>query len=204
MTDTSPECHICSESIDVAKSKLQLKPESCSHFMCDGCIEDLILTDPNDEENPNYPCPFCAKSETCGTAEPTEVRNDTAGSDSNGGISDLTLIVADKVNINGSETEVNSDKKGVKLCSDQCIFCQEVSSTQSGEQQHDSSEDSIHTHPAYAALNNQKVSNLQLSASGDFCGNGHFKAHVKQCLLCQNEPSLVMDKQHDSYSTLTF
>ena len=77
MTDTSPECHICGESIDVAKSKLQLKPESCSHFMCDGCIEDLILTDPNDEENPNYPCPFCAISETCGTAEPSEVNNDT-------------------------------------------------------------------------------------------------------------------------------
>ena len=203
MTDTSPECHICGESIDVAKSKLQLKPESCSHFMCDGCIEDLILTDPNDEENPNYPCPFCAISETCGTAEPSEVNNDTIKYDRNGCTNGLALIVADKVNVNGSETEVKSDKTGIKLCSDQCIFCQEASNTHSEEQQHDSSQDSVHTHPAYAALNNQNVSNLQLSASGDFCGNGHFKAHVKQCLLCQNEPSLVSDKQQDSYSTLS-
>ena len=111
--------------------------------------------------------------------------------------------MADKVNVNGSETEVKSDKTGIKLCSDQCIFCQEASNTDSEEQQHDSSQDSVHTHPAYAALNNQNVSNLQLSASGDFCGNGHFKAHVKQCLLCQNEPSLVSDKQQDSYSTLS-
>ena len=203
MTDTSPECHICGESIDVAKSKLQLKPESCSHFMCDGCIDDLILTDPNDEENPNYPCPFCAKSATCETAELTEVKNDTTQYDRNGGTYGFALTVADKVNVNGSETEVKSDKTGIKLCSDQCIFCQEASNTHSEEQQHDSSQDSVHTHPAYAAINNQNVSNLQLSASGDFCGNGHFKAHVKQCLLCQNEPSLVSDKQQDSYSTLS-
>ena len=81
-------------------------------------------------------------------------------------------------------------------------LCQEASNTHSEEQQHDSSLDSIHTHPAYAALNNQKVSNLQLSASGDFCGNGHFVPHVKQCLLCQNEPSLVSDKQQDTQSAL--
>ena len=194
MTDTSAECHICGESIDVVKSKLQLKPESCCHLMCDGCIDDLILTDPTEEENPSYPCPFCAKFETCG-AEPTEEKNDTAGYESNDVTNGLTLILTDKVNIDGSETEVDSDKQGIKLCSDQCIFCKEAGNTRSQEQQHD-------THPAYVTLNNQKVSNLQLSASGDFCENGHFKPEVKQCLLCQNEPSLVSDKQHDSFSVL--
>ena len=203
MADTSRGCHICCESIDVAKSKLQLKPESCCHFMCDGCIEDLILTDPTDDENPTYPCPFCAVTETRGKGEPTEIKNDTTEYDSNGGINGSALILADKVNIDDSETEVNRDKKGTKQCSDQCIFCKEAGKLQSEEQQHDSSQDSIHTHPAYAELNNPEVSNLELSASGDFCENGRFKVRVKECLLCQNEQSLVSNKQHDSYSTLS-
>ena len=147
MADTSRECHICGESIDMAKPKLQPKPESCCHFMCDGCIEDLILTDPTDDENPTYPCPFCATSETGGEGEPTEVKNDTTRHNSNRDINGSVLILADKVNIDGSETEVKSDKKGTKLCSDQCIFCKEADKPQSEEQQQDSSQ-GLYPHPS--------------------------------------------------------
>ena len=203
MTDTKPKCHICGETITTANSKLQLKPESCTHFMCDDCIDDLILTDPDDEQ-PIYPCPFCEKR-TTNERGATDSKHDHNGTTVTDNLEDTSVskVIHGARNSEpqgkGSEHAETGKYKETKLCSDGCIFCH-GDNVNPMKYQNDSSSKSevqtVHTHPEYIVLNKCEASIvLTLRAS---CANGHQHTQMKQCFLCEKKPSPMSDNQPDS------
>ena len=197
--DMEPECHICGETITRSNSKLRLKPDFCTHYMCDDCIEDLILTDP-DEEQHVYPCPFCDKTTTIEN-RPANSYNDHNGKTKTDNFEGFTVS---EVNIDDTFPEQSTDQlkgkidlnKATKPCSDGCIFCNEANNI-SKKSQNNSSPivriETFHTNPAYTALNNCGVPNSEVLASRASCVNGHQYTELKQCLLCENSPSLMSD-----------